>query len=196
MAGIITVSGEGGRAKIVNPFAAPDTHVPVVSPAIPGTVYLISRGWFWAGAFWGEGFAGLFLQYFYEFGDAERAPGSIVSPDRLRPVAAGAAGQVGFPVGYAIEHGLDDRQDVVRAFEVRPRARPWPFAGVSAQSGGNRITFDISDCGKQVIFIQQKGVKPLLPQVTAPTLAEINMPNIMVTVTLIPNQVNCHHKSR
>jgi len=137
----------------------------------------------------GRGFCRFVAPGFYEFGAAERAPGAILSPDRLRPVVAGAAGQAGFPVGYAIEHGLDDHQDVVPAFEVCTRAGTSPCAGVSTQSGDNRIAFDISGRGKQVIFIHQEGVKALLPQMTAPTLARFNIPGIMVTVTL--NSESC-----
>ncbi len=78
------------------------------------------------------------------------------------------------PIGNQLQQRPGIHRRTCHTAKVSPGAAPTVLLRLLHKSGPHRIQFDVARGCQQVLFIKRKGRKPFLPQVAAPTLAEVD----------------------
>ena len=119
-----------------------------------------------------------FLQFANECLSAKRQAGALRRAYRIARGGIEALAQERLPVADAVKQRRRRDHSVAPPREVRPRTRPAPLAGSFYKPGPHGVQLDVTRAGKKIIFIHREGGKSSLPEITAPTLAEIHVPGI------------------
>lgn len=68
------------------------------------------------------------------------------------------------------------QEAIILAVAVESGATPLPIEGVPSQCSPDRIPFDVTDRGNEMVLVEQAGGKSSLPKKSSPTFTEVDLP--------------------